>query len=76
MGSDDTRKPTYEELEERVRFLEDLVVKLSNRIEELEKKLAQKKPPGKPDPPPFVKPGKKGRKKKPGRKKGHEGCTR
>ena len=76
MGSDDTRKPTYEELEERVRFLEDLVVKLSNRIEELEKELAQKKPPGKPDTPPFVKPGKKGRKKKPGRKKGHEGCTR
>ena len=83
MGSDDTSKPTYEELEARVEFLEkenmelkQMVVKLMARVEELEKKLAEKKPPGKPDPPPFVKPGKKGRKKKPGRKKGHEGCTR
>lgn len=76
MSSEDTRKPTYEELEERIRFLEDLVVKLSSRIEELEKKLSDKQPPGKPDPPPFVKPNKKGRKKKPGRRKGHKGISR
>lgn len=76
MNSEGAKKPTYEELEERVRFLEDLVVKLSIRIEELEKKLSEKQPPGKPDPPPFVKPGKKGRKKKPGRRKGHRGISR
>jgi transposase len=76
MNGADPRKPTYEELEERVRFLEDLVVKLSNRVEELEKKLASKQPPDKPDPPPFVKAGKKGRKKKPGRLKGHKGISR
>lgn len=70
------KKPTYEELEERVRFLENLVVKLSKRIEELEKKLAEKQPPTKPDPPPFVKPNKKKRHKKPGRPQGHEGCSR
>lgn len=70
------RKPTYEELEERVRFLEDLVVKLTARIEELEKKLAERQPPAKPDPPPFVKPNGKKRHKKPGRPQGHEGCSR
>ena len=70
------RKPTYEELEERVRFLEDLVVKLTARIEELEKKLAEKQPPTKPDPPPFVKPNGKKRHKKPGRPQGHDGCSR
>ena len=70
------RKPTYEELEERVRFLEDLVVKLTARIEELEKKLAEKQPPAKPDPPPFVKPNGKKRHKNPGRPQGHEGCSR
>lgn len=76
MSVTDNGKPTYEELEERVRFLEDIVLKLNDRIIKLEKQLANKQPPGKPDPPPFVKPGKKGRRKKPGRRKGHKGTSR
>lgn len=63
------QKPTYEELEA-------LVEKLTKRIEELEKQLAQKQSPPKPGPPPFVKPNKKGRNKKPGRPPGHEGSSR
>ena len=69
MGSEPKNKPTYEELEA-------LVAKLLKRIEELEKQLAEKQPPSKPDPPPFVKPNKKKRRKKPGRPAGHEGCSR
>ncbi len=76
MHSDEVRKPTYEELEQRVKFLEDLVVKLSVRIEELEKKLAERQPSKKPDPPSFVKPNGKKHHKKPGRPEGHEGCSR
>lgn len=69
MGSKPKNKPTYEELEA-------LVAKLLKRIEELEKQLAEKQPPAKPDPPPFVKPNKKKRCRKPGRPAGHEGCSR
>lgn len=76
MDSDAQRKPTYEELEERVKFLEGLVVKLTHRMEELEKKLSERQPPTKPDPPPFVKPNTKKRHKKSGRPKGHDGCYR
>jgi hypothetical protein len=83
MNGADTRKPTYEELlEENNRLrkenleLRSLVENLLKRVEELEKQLAGKHPPDKPDPPPFVKPGKKGRKKKPGRRKGHKGFSR
>jgi transposase len=77
------KKPTYEELEARVVFVEKenaelraIVAKLTARIEDLEKKLAEKQPPTKPDPPPFVKPTGKKRHKKPGRPQGHEGCSR
>lgn len=77
------RKPTYEELEARVEFLEkektenrNIIATLTARIEELEKKLAEKQPPAKPDPPPFVKPNGKKRHRKPGRPQGHEGCSR
>jgi len=83
MNGDAQRKPTYEELEARVEFVEKenaelraIVAKLAARIEELEKKLAEKQPPTKPDPPPFVKPNGKTRHKKPGRPLGHEGCSR
>ncbi len=83
MNGDAHGKPSYEELEARVLFLEKenadlraLVVKLTARIEELEKKLAEKQPPAKPDPPPFVKPNAKKRHGKPGRPIGHEGCSR
>lgn len=83
MNGADSRKPTYEELlEENNRLrkenleLRSIVENLLKRVEELEKKLAEKHPPHKPDPPPFVKPGKKGRKKKPGRRKGHRGTSR
>jgi len=83
MSSGAQRKPTYEELEARVEFLEkenaelrEMVAKLVTRIEELEKKLAEKQPPTKPDPPPFVKPNGKKRRRKPGRPEGHEGCSR
>lgn len=69
MNGDAQRKPTYEELEA-------LVAKLVARIEELEKRLAEKQPPTKPDPPPFVKPNGKKRHKKPGRPQGHDGCSR
>lgn len=84
-----SRKPTYEELEARVGLLEKenaglrkrntelekIVLALVRRVEELERKLSTESP-DKPDPPPFVKPGSKGRKKKPGRRKGHKGSTR
>jgi transposase len=76
MHSDEKRKPTYEELEQRVIFLEELVLKLSSRIEELEKRLAERQPPTKPDPPSFVKPNGKKHHKKPGRPHGHKGCSR
>jgi len=76
MHSEGERKPTYEELEQRVAYLESLVLKFNARIEELEKKLAEKYPPTKPDPPAFVKPNRKKRHKKPGRPEGHEGCSR
>jgi transposase len=76
MHSDEVRKPTYEELEQRVIYLENLVFTLSARIEELERKLAERQPPAKPDPPAFVKPNGKKRHKKPGRPHGHKGCSR
>ena len=76
MHSDEARKPTYEELEQRVIYLEGLVVKLSARIEELEKKLSERQPPTKPNAPSFVKPNGKKRHKKPGRPHGHKGCSR
>jgi transposase len=83
MDGDAQRKPTYEELEARVEFVEKenaelraMITKLAARIEELEKKLAEKQPPVKPDPPPFVKPNIKKRHKKPGRRQGHKGCSR
>jgi len=83
MNGGGTRKPTYEELEARVEFVEKenaelraIVAKLTARIEELEKILAGKQPPTKPDPPPFVKPNGKKRRKNPGRPEGHEGCSR
>lgn len=83
MNGGTQRKPTYEELKARVEFLEkenaelrEIVATLTARIEELEKKLADKQPPAKPDPPPFVKPNGKKRRKKPGRPQGHEGCSR
>lgn len=83
MNGDAQRKPTYKELEARVEFVEKenaelraIVAKLTARVEELEKKLAEKQPPTRPDPPPFVKPNGKERRKKPGRPQGHEGCTR
>jgi len=51
MSGDAQRKPTYKELEARVEFVEKenaelraIVVKLMARIEELEKKLAEKQP--------------------------------
>ena len=83
------RKPTYEELEARVGLLEKeneelrkrntelekMVLALVERVEELERKLSEKSP-DKPDPPPFVKPNGKKRRKKPGRPQGHEGCSR
>lgn len=69
MSGSGARKPTYEELEA-------LVIKLSSRIEELERQLAEKQPPAKPDPPLFVKPNAKKRRKKPGRRRGHKGCSR
>ena len=37
MHSEGERKPTYEELEQRVAYLESLVLKFNARIEELEK---------------------------------------
>jgi transposase len=76
MHSDEKRKPTYEELEQRVIFLEELVLNLSARIEGLERKLAERQPPTKPDPPAFVKPNGKKRHKKSGRPQGHEGSSR
>jgi len=83
MHSDEERKPTYEELEIRVAFLEKentelktLIYRLTTRIEELEKKLAERQPPTKPDPPSFVKPNGKKRHKKSGRPHGHKGCSR
>lgn len=69
MSGNGARKPTYEELEA-------LVKKPSSRIEELEKQLAERQPPAKPDPPPFAKPNAKKRRKKPGRRRGHKGCSR
>jgi len=90
MNGGDSQKPTYEELRqenielrkenellrERCTRLEAMVESLVRRVEELEKQLANRTPPDKPDPPRFVKPGKKGRKKKPGRRKGHRGVSR
>jgi len=83
MNGADIRKPTYEELlEENNRLrkenleLRALVEDLLKRVEELEKKLAEKHQPNKPDPPLFVKPGKKRRGNKPGRRKGHPGVSR
>lgn len=77
MNGEGARKPTYEELEARVVFLEGLVLKLTARIEELEKQLAEKQPPARPDPPAFAKANvKKKRRKKPGRRHGHKGCSR
>jgi len=76
MHSDEKRKPTYEELEQRVILLEEIVLKLSAKIEYLEKKLSERQPPPKPDPPSFVKPNGKKRHKKSGRPQGHEGCSR
>lgn len=77
------RKPTYEELEARVEFLEKenaglrrIIATLTARIKELEKKLAEKHLPAKSDPPPFVKPNAKKCHKKPGRPEGHEGRSR
>jgi len=77
------RKPTYEELlaeNSKLRRenleLRAMVEDLLKRIEELEKQLAEKHPPSRPDPPPFVKPNKKKRHKKPGRPPGHEGSSR
>ena len=90
MHRDGTKTPTYEELRQEKGILEKeneylrrkneelllIVEDLVRRVEYLEKKLSERQPPTKPDPPSFVKPNGKKHHKKPGRPHGHEGCSR